>query len=289
LADFTIQDHMEVYVLNGAHLEASCETCHEGGDFGELPLECAGCHQEPALHLGLFSSDCKGCHITVAWVPAEFEGFAFDHELSTSFSLISHQIDYDGTSFSCRSCHLPDQPTALEDGRCIDCHKPAAPVFMNEHIEKFGLNCQSCHDGSGKMADFDHNNIWPLEGQHLVQTCEACHADKVFSGTPRECVACHEEPQIHFGVFGLTCDYCHTSDAWLPARLRRHVFPLDHGEQGLLDCTTCHIAASYTLYDCTTCHDHNPDQVKSEHAELDITTAELYACATCHPTGLVEK
>ncbi|MCA9925760.1 MAG: cytochrome c3 family protein, partial [Anaerolineales bacterium] len=176
-------------------------------------------------------------------------------------------------------------PLQVRDGDCQACHAKPAPTFMTEHTALFGSKCQDCHDGTGQMAEFDHAQVWPLTGQHAAQDCTACHVNQVFKGTPSECVACHEEPPIHFGIFGTDCANCHATDAWLPARLRQHTFPLDHGEQGELECAVCHTTSSYTAYTCTTCHEHNMDQVVQEHDELNLTQEELLDCAECHATG----
>lgn len=285
MSDFTMAQHAELFALTGAHETARCESCHAGGEFEGTPQECVACHAEPEKHQAMFGTDCSSCHTTVAWQPATFEDAPFDHERTTSFSLTRHVTDFDGSEMACTHCHTGEDPIPVADATCEGCHATAVPDFMTEHIALFGPSCQDCHDGLDSMADFDHANVFLLEGRHATAECTACHVNQVFQGTPRDCVACHAEPEIHFGIFGTDCANCHTVDAWLPAQLRQHTFPLDHGEQGMLECTACHTSTSYTAYDCTTCHEHNVEQVLDEHDELNITQAELFACAACHPTG----
>ena len=46
---------------------------------------------------------------------------------------------------------------------------------------------------------------------------------------PHRCIACHEEPEVHIGRFGINCARCHSSVAWVPAYLAKHNFAIDHG------------------------------------------------------------
>jgi hypothetical protein len=42
-------------------------------------------------------------------------------------------------------------------------------------------------------ADFDHvETRFPLTGSHRRESCESCHADGLFAGTPARCELCHD-------------------------------------------------------------------------------------------------
>jgi hypothetical protein len=99
---------------------------------------------------------------------------------------------------------------------------------------------------------------------------------------PHECRACHEEPAVHAERFGLDCSRCHTLEAWKPALLLRHVFFLDHGDEGQIACQTCH-TTTYAENTCYECHDHDPGEMQVAHAQEDIFDYD--DCAKCHPTG----
>jgi mono/diheme cytochrome c family protein len=99
---------------------------------------------------------------------------------------------------------------------------------------------------------------------------------------PHECRSCHEEPTVHADRFGLNCARCHTLEAWKPALLNRHIFDLNHGEQGQIACQTCHME-TYATYTCYGCHEHKPEQMQTVHEAEKID--EYEACASCHPTG----
>ncbi len=284
IAAFTLAAHAEVFELTGVHASTACEKCHNDGQFKGIASECVACHAEPAAHAQMFGTDCIACHTPAGWLPATLEAVPFDHARDTGFSLVTHSTNFDGAAFTCRTCHPGSQPVSFNESLCVDCHRSAGAEFMAGHIAQFGQNCLDCHHGTGEMANFDHNQVWPLDGQHAALACDSCHINKIYQGTPTDCVGCHAEPAIHAGLFGTTCNNCHTSQGWQPARLTQHTFPLDHGEQGEIECATCH-PATYTEYTCYNCHEHGPANTEREHREEGITPPQLLACAQCHPTG----
>ncbi|MFQ5617268.1 MAG: hypothetical protein ACE5GO_12520, partial [Anaerolineales bacterium] len=65
------------------------------------------------------------------------------------------------------------------------------------------------------------------------------------------------------------------------ATLLSHLFPLDHGDRGEIDCLTCH-TETYLQYTCDSCH--KPAEMTREHNKegiFDITNR----CVECHPDG----
>jgi mono/diheme cytochrome c family protein len=108
------------------------------------------------------------------------------------------------------------------------------------------------------------------------------YLDFVGAHDAHQCVACHEDPDMHAGRFGLDCARCHSTIAWTPALLTKHTFLLDHGGQGKIDCLTCHLE-NYYQHTCYECHDHKPTQMEEIHLAEGIF--EYEACVDCHPTG----
>ncbi len=302
LVDF---DHMSTgFPLEGTHFKLDCSNCHAqeqvnsaGGKSAEdalalfkgLPTSCTQCHADANPHLGMFSADCASCHTPHAWAPAMISGIAFEHQAQTGFSLTLHQHDNQGSPLTCNDCHFGSLQ-GFDQQACAGCHFQGdeGASFMLEHQEKFGSDCTACHDGIDRMLGFVHDQIFELDGQHAEIACQDCHAEKIFSGTPRECSRCHEEPAIHAGYFGVRCQLCHTAQAWAPALLHEHTFPLDHGEDGDQPCTRCH-TSRYDEYTCYECHEHNPVATEEQHKEEGLTPAKLAACANCHPAGLKEE
>jgi hypothetical protein len=284
-------DHQTTgYALVGQHLQARCTACHKTSDLKNTPQNCSDCHAEPAMHKGLFQQSCETCHTPAAWKPASLDGQAFEHLATTGFSLALHQADYSNQVITCTSCH-PQDLKILALQTCIDCHSQHDPVFMTDHQAQYGSKCMVCHDGVDRLHNFEHANFFALDGRHASLQCTDCHANQVYRGTPSACSDCHKEPEIHAGVFGLQCADCHTTEAWSPATLRQHTFPLNHGlkDQGVqLACDTCH-GSNYIEYTCYNCHEHQVNEITKTHLEAGIADQDIPACAKCHPDGTVTK
>lgn len=287
--------------LNGfrshAEIENDCAQCHTPF-LGVEAARCENCHADVArqraasggLHGGFNNAyDCAACHTDHKGREFDISKVAltnFDHS-AAGFSLAYHKKDFDGTPMACEACHT-GTGFAFSEAACADCHGGRDAAFMVDHAATFGGECLSCHDGTGSLADFDHNKVFALDGKHAGTDCENCHANKQFKDTPKECAACHAEPDIHAGVFGADCAACHSTTAWTPAALKNHAFPLDHGEEGEAPCAACH-PSTYTEYTCYGCHEHSAARIAGEHAEEGIGGAELEKCAECHPTGREEE
>lgn len=240
-------DKATSFPLTGKHSGESCSTCHWNAhsitDFRNAPEDCAGCHTKDDAHQQRFGSNCGTCHTTAGWEPANF-----DHELITS---------------DCATCHQAD----------------------DAHNGKYGADCAVCHsNASWKPATFDHGiSNFPLTGAHISLDCETCHSHDSFSGLSGECVTCHADPEYHLGAFGTDCATCHTTSAWTPAEYnKKHTFPLNHGENGVSSCVTCHLS-DFNSYTCYECHEHDEAQIRSKHQEEGI--ANFQDCMECHADG----
>lgn len=276
------------FQLEGVHQELGCVECHVEGQFQNLPDDCAACHAEPAEHSGIFGADCAACHDSSSWKPADFNGSAFTHNNDTRFNLDLHKIDFNGTAISCQSCHQ-DEIDEFTLESCFGCHAFEDQVFMVQHQVELGGSCLECHDGVDRMRNFDHQEVFPLDGSHGEIECQACHVNQLYQGTPDACKDCHAEPEIHLGFFGLTCEYCHKTSSWYPAQLTQHTFPIDHGDhQGESECQTCHVV-TYSEYSCYACHEHLPEEVQDKHSDLNLLASELSRCTECHLDGQVHE
>ena len=279
-----------------AMLEQECTYCH-------APVHCVtddrcqGCHVEIAeqraeamgLH-GLLpgTERCQTCHVEHQGRDAVISKVAFaniDHEALSGFSLVKHETNDDGQPLNCESCHTEGRfgPDTVD---CLTCHTQNDSELMAHHEAEHGLNCLSCHDGRDKMVDFDHDQVFELTGKHETAGCIDCHADQQFAGTTQVCVDCHEKDveTIHTETFGLDCARCHTAAAWTPAQLTQHTFLLDHGDEGQLECQTCH-TVNYYEHTCAECHDDG--EMATVH---EVGNGRAIAnCIQCHPTGATDE
>ena len=276
-----------------AAFEKDCKHCHAPVKCLSANL-CQDCHFEIAqqraeasgLHGLLPGTDkCHSCHkehngrdAVISAVPLA----NVDHLQLTGFGLERHQADYDGTPLLCEDCHREGRFGA-ESVDCTGCHNGQDPHYMGEHSARFGGDCLVCHDGQDRMMTFDHDQVFALAGAHEPLQCEECHVAYTFAGMSGDCVACHEDPEVHLGEFGLDCSRCHGVVAWTPAQLTRHIFDLDHGGGGEVACEVCHVD-TYVVYTCYGCHDdHQPEEMRVVHEREGLVDYE--ACDQCHPTG----
>lgn len=278
-------------VMSHADLERDCKHCH-------APIHCItdsrcqDCHLEIAedrndvntLHGRLPGvSRCQNCHTEHNGADADLIQLSFpnvDHYMLSGFSLSLHIENYDGTVFTCTTCHTK-AGNFLETLDCISCHSKEDHDYMAAHIEEYGSACVDCHDGSDRMiAGFDHEPYYPLQDGHENLECAQCHQDQKYVGISSTCVDCHADPELHAGVFGENCNMCHSVAAWAPAELKEHTFMIQHGDEPIDTCETCH-AGSYTEYPCGTCHENA--EMETMHLSEGIT--EINDCISCHPTG----
>lgn len=273
---FSAFDHSQTpFALTGAHADVRCGECHTAAapaDFANAPKECIGCHQEDDAHQGGLGTDCAACH-----TPDQWENATFDHA-RTAFPLQGKHAEV-----KCEQCHAGGKFKGTPTD-CVACHEKD-----DAHEGQFGTDCAGCHTPDDwENATFDHaKTAFPLTGAHQQVKCEQCHAGGKFKGTATACSGCHQDPAFHRGLFAQTCDACHTTTAWQPARFDLpHTFPINHGEGGPSPCRTCHPDA-LAQYTCYGCHEHNPAEIQEEHAEEGI--GDIANCIKCHPTGQEEE
>jgi hypothetical protein len=199
---------------------------------------------------------------------------------------------------NCSACHAPLFSTQSQSERCMDCHRNVKQ--QQEELSPLhgmisnALECRTCHlEHRGVQAPptsfelFDHDwTAFPLTGRHRGLECSTCHTTGSYRGTPSACVACHAEPKVHQGRFGVDCAACHSTATWDGATFD-HKFPLNHGggpKHRPKACSLCHTADDgYKTYTCYECHRHDPRKTQEKHLKRAIS--KIDDCATCHPTG----
>jgi hypothetical protein len=206
------------------------------------------------------------------------------------------------TGGNCAACHVAPWSRATMAERCLACHASVADELAAGRALHGAIpnarQCRHCHtEHQGAHAaltsftDFDHGwTGFELTGRHQGAACASCHAQQVYKGTPRTCVSCHAEPQVHRGQFGTDCASCHTTADWQAVTFTpaRHTFPIHHGNGRRANaCSTCHTSLQdFHSYTCYGCHRHNPAKTEEKHLKNQLATvANVRNCAECHPTG----
>lgn len=255
--------------------DSKCQDCHM--DIARQRASASGLHSKlPGV------KRCQNCHVEHMGAQADITELAMtnlDHAKLSGFSLAMHGQDFSGEALDCGGCHQRGS-FAGEELDCLSCHSQADHDLMVVHIETYSSDCVSCHDGRDRMANFAHADTYELEGAHAEAECGGCHGEKVFAGTERECAGCHADPELHAGLFGENCGFCHTAAAWTPVQPQQHDFVLAAGGTSS-ECEYCH-AGSYSEYPCFSCHE--TDEMGSVHQQLGIDGGHEN-CVACHPEG----
>ncbi len=275
------------FPLEGRHLAVPCASCHVSGVTRGTPTQCFDCHwarrQDDRYHLRL-GSQCEQCHRPTSWTAV-----TWNHTARTGYALnVAHAV------LRCDNCHKNGTfiNTRLD---CFGCHEEDYRRARNpNHVEAgFPTTCEACHRqtastwGSGA---FNHQAIFPLVGVHATQPCAACHVNGVYSGTPRECVGCHQDdyqrtqsPNHAAAGFPTACEACHraTDTSWRGAAFNHaQVFPL-LGVHATQPCAACHVNNVYkgTARECVGCHLDDYQRTRDpNHAAAGFPTA----CQACH-------
>jgi len=282
--------HAQNFPLENGHRLGSCSACHLNS-LESVSSGCFGCHQpeyfdanDPDHAAGQFSHLCQECHNTQTWDPS-----TFDHN-TTRF-----QIAGAHTGEACETCHQNGQ-FAGTPADCWSCHEDNynGVTDPNHLAGQFDHDCTICHtDAAWTPATFDHSQTaFPLSGAHTTASCELCHIDGQFAGTPADCWSCHEEnfngvsdPDHQAGQFDHDCTICHTDAAWTPATFDHDEteFPLT-GAHVVTPCSECHINGQYsgTPTECFFCHEDNYNSTTNPNHSAAGYPPQ---CESCHSTN----
>lgn len=258
------------------------------------PFTCADCHtalnQKPLL-AGAYRFDanyCVDCHINyqadfVATHTTDFGTKCMDcHDGVDRYTNFDHNtltfpLDGKHVEVKCNGCHNQVRQVAdfkRAPSTCVGCHQ-----LDDVHQGAFGADCVGCHNTTNwQDATFDHSQTaFPLTGGHITVKCADCHVNKVYKGTPTDCVSCHADPEVHKGQFGTDCASCHTTTDWKDVTTFDHMrtkFPLT-GAHTAVKCADCHVNNVFkgTPTTCISCHtDPHKGQFGTD-------------CNSCHSTG----
>ena len=214
-------DHAGAFLLEGAHADAECSSCHGSTPYATETVRiqyvpgtgakaypspiadgCLSCHRDE--HDGEFVNTtvggaCDRCHGQTEWYPARYDYRLHNEE--TAFVLEGAHV-----ATPCVACHPAPRPTDAPSLRyriglgdlCADCHTADDP-----HAGQFdGRTCDSCHGSrTFQISEFDHQlTDYELDGAHLGLACAECHQSEPAPGGGQmtryrplgtECADCH--------------------------------------------------------------------------------------------------
>jgi hypothetical protein len=286
-------DHNTVFTLVGVHATQTCQACHRNNVYRGTPRECVGCHQaqytgsqNPNHAAANFPTTCETCHRPTD--PSWRSGSGFNH--NSVFALVGVHA-----SQSCQACHKNNVYRGTPRD-CIGCHQPDYNAAQNpSHVAaNFPTSCDTCHrptDPQWRGATFNHNAVFPLVGVHASQTCQACHRNNVYRGTPRNCIGCHltaynstTNPNHAAAGFPTSCESCHrpTDPSWNRGQFNHTWFPLTGPHNR--PCAQCHTTQNnFAQFSCTVCHARS--ETDSHHRQIAGYRYDSAACYSCHPNG----
>lgn len=232
--------------------------------------------------------DCSDCHTTRSWRPLDPDR-TFDHDEATDFRLTGLHA-----AVSCASCHEDLRFSARRGAAnaCVACH-------LDVHQGTLSADCSRCHTTEGFQwvsgIRIHQTTLFPLQGAHLVVTCESCHGDDrggAYSPISTDCLACHREefeaPRTLDHVangFSGDCLECHTPRSFSDVRSFNHAlfsggFQL-LGAHERLRCEACHLPGGGLQFpvpasqeECLACH--QADFQREHGSGLPAT------CLDCH-------
>ncbi|MGE5436682.1 MAG: hypothetical protein ACM3O3_05590 [Syntrophothermus sp.] len=288
----TFSHNNTTFPLTGKHIEANCQSCHNGITTG-TNKDCYSCHQNnynTALnHVAQnFPKNCEMCHNTTNWDETNF------NHSNTNFPLTGAHINT-----NCSSCHLTGYTGT--SSACVSCHQVQYNLTANPSHSSLGLStqCQDCHttNPTWKPALFPvHNNYYILEGAHLQLNCSTCHNGS-YNNTPNTCLGCHQQdynnttnPNHIAAGFPTDCKTCHSQSAWTPASFDHDArfFPIYSGKhQGQWqNCSDCHTTVNnFSVFSCIDCHEHNKLETDGHHSGVNGYVYASQNCYACHPNG----
>ncbi|MBP6211038.1 MAG: hypothetical protein KA473_16520, partial [Anaerolineales bacterium] len=253
----------------------ACKDCHVSGYASPFhQTACGNCHLQidqafSADHFLTFGTDCMSCHDGV-----ESLGENFDHN-NVPFKLIGQH-----GAAKCSACHVNSHTvnelkSTPQD--CFSCHSGD-----DNHQGQLGTQCDACHSPTGwKPANIDHSKFaFHLDGKHAAVTCESCHQNGQYKGTPQDCASCHSGDDAHMGTLGNQCASCHNPAGWSPASFDHNTvsFKLTaHKSTACKDCHTNGFVKPFDQNSCGNCH-LQLDQAFSTQHFLTFGTN----CMSCH-------
>lgn len=236
-----------------------CVSCHHYTPDGHVP-PCSECHLKPAILgqpglKGAYHRQCLGCH--KKWSGSN--ECTNCHALSEATSTTSGIGLFEQVIQTSVSAFKPDKKVY----DLSDQNGEKVTFYHNDHVEKFGVECATCHqrESCGYCHDPNGSSVPMKSAEEIHAICNDCHDGD-------NCQLCHGKKE--------KSPFTHDASHWRLGEYHRH-----------LPCQACHEVGrriKSLKADCTECHD-NWGRENFDHQltglKLDETHREL-DCTDCH-------
>jgi len=289
-------DHNQTkFPLRGLHENVNCVNCHTKMVFANVGNKCADCHAD--IHRGKMAAACETCHTVRGWKVSV-----------TQINMHMNRFPLTGAhaAAACDDCHKSGALAAFNNmsTECISCHAKDFNGTTNPKHTASSIfsttTCQTCHStDTWANAKFDHSLTgFILSGGHSSppRECADCHKNNNYNlPVGMTCVQCHQNDYNNTSnpshaqqpkLFPTTCDSCHTTQGWQPAKFDHSLTPFPLTGLHMVPpraCTDCHTNNNYNIVvtTCISCHHtdfnnaSNPNHVKGGFPQT---------CEVCHTT-----
>ena len=285
-----------VYTMNHVNIAGNCAQCH-GPGLSFANMSPPTLQEPPVNHIPYNGAPCEDCHSPTQFTT--FNGATMDHAVVTSIACTTcHEA---GKSFAgtpvVTTRPPPPHPAT---GECSNCHTtsnwdsgnkrqlrpPLPPSARSPKSPAAGARAAigpvPARASAPKSAV--GASLAMLQGTAAVMPSALTSRSVDHSQLTGACITCHNghtatgAPGGHLG-FSSRCDSCHTTNAWLPARV-------DHLAMAARSCSSCHNGVRAmglpgnhvpTAQPCSACHGTLAWQpVRVNHLGV------VNGCAKCH-------
>ncbi len=177
-------------------MTASLSISADGEDFGgpEITFEhpVKGVKFSHKAHVGDLGFACDSCH----------DGL-FDMQVGAAFEKGNFTMASLNKGLYCGACHNGSMAFA-SNTQCSSCHEAGGDILYTEpvksvifshniHVEKNGLECDSCHDGLFEMKALaaQTKENFTMNALYQGEYCGACHDGSTAFASNTQCATCH--------------------------------------------------------------------------------------------------
>jgi nitrate/TMAO reductase-like tetraheme cytochrome c subunit len=153
-------------------------------------------------------------------------------------------------------------------------------------VMAFGLVSRAEAQFETANRQFHNQTSFPLDGRHRDLSCESCHRQGAYKGTPAKCFDCHwtrRQDDRYRLQLGAQCEQCHRPISWRAVRwdhagMTGMALGVSHQQ---LSCQSCHaknnLRAAQT--GCFACHQRDYQATTApNHLAAGFSTT----CESCH-------